>query len=243
MSAMANRIARLGVLERLGLERLVTADRLDIAEAHRAHALEQAEAQIYDFEGLTIAAPAGVYHPQASSSSLLFIRNIVDLKPARLRRVWDLGCGSGAVALFLAKRYGADALATDISPLALETTRANAARNGLAVRTQLSDMFERVESHDFDLIVFNTPLIDVLPESEWDRDTMCDPGGDLLAKFAHGVDEYLAPDGFALTAICSNSAYERLEGVRAKMWVVGIEMTGNGFWRAILGVRRGASAR
>ena len=43
-------------------------------------------------------------------------------------------------------------------------------------------------------------------------------------------------------AICCNSAYERLEGVRAKMWVVGIEMTGNGFWRAILGVRRASTS-
>ncbi len=238
MNAASNKIARLGVLERLGVERLVTSDFLDIVEGHRAHAREQAEPKIYDVEGITIEAPAGVYHPQPGSSSLLFIRNIADLKPARLDRVWDLGCGSGAVALFLAQRYGAAALATDISSVALEATRANAARNGLTVRTQLSDMFEGVAARNFDLIVFNTPLIDAPPESNWDRDTMCDPGGDLLARFAHEVENFLSPQGFALTAICSNSAYERLEGVQAKMWVVGIEMSGNGFWRAILGIRR-----
>lgn len=230
--------ARARVLTRLGLERLVTPERLDISEGHRAHALTLAQPNHFEFEGLRIEAPAGIYHPQPGSSSLLFIRNIVEMAPPPPSKVWDLGCGTGAVALFLAARYGADALATDISDLALETTRANAARNGLSVRTRRSDMFEDVAERDFDQIVFNVPLIDALPDLGWDKDTMCDPGGELLARFTQRVDEFLAPDGFALTAICCNSAYERLDDVHAKMWVVGIEMAGNGFWRAILGLRR-----
>ncbi len=237
-ASLPHAAARARVLTRLGLERLVTHEMLDIAAGHRAHALEQAAPKTFDVEGLTIETPPGVYHPQPGSSSLLFIHNIIDLAPAKLDKVWDLGCGSGAVALFLAKRFGADALATDISALALAATRANATRNKVGVRAQFADMYEGVEEREFDLIVFNTPLIDALPELGWDKDTMCDPGGELLAHFAHRVDEFLSPDGFALTAICCNSAYERLDGVRAKLWVVGIEMTGNGFWRAILGLKK-----
>ena len=234
----SNAAARGRVLTRLGLERLVTPEPLDIAEAHRAHALTLADPERFKVEGLEIEAPAGVYHPHPASSSLLFIRNIVEMAPPPPRKVWDLGCGTGAVALFLAKRYGADALATDISDRALEATRANAARNGLTVRTRSADMFEDVAERDFDIVVFNVPLIDALPESGWDKDTMCDPGGELLARFAYGVPGVLSPYGFALTAICSNGAYERLDGLPARMWIVGIEMAGNGFWRAILGIRR-----
>jgi methylase of polypeptide subunit release factors len=232
------RAARARVLTRLGLERLVTHDFLDIVEAHRAHALSLAQPGMFDVEGLKIEAPAGIYHPHAASSSLFYIRNIVEAKPANYERVWDLGSGSGAIGLSLARRYGSNVLATDISPSALETTRANAARNGVSVRTQAANLFDGVEEKDFDLIVFNIPLIDAIPESDLDRDTMCDPDGELLARFTHHVDGYLAPDGYALTGICCNSAYERLEGVRAKMWIVGIDMAGNGFWRAILGLRR-----
>jgi methylase of polypeptide subunit release factors len=234
----AKRAARARVLTRLGLERLVTHDFLDIVEAHRAHALSLAEPGLFDIEGLKIEAPAGIYHPHSASSSLMFIRNVVEAKPGKYERVWDLGCGSGAIGLFMARQYGADTLASDISPTAVETTRANAARNGLSVRTQIANLFDGVEERDFDLIVFNIPLIDAIPESDLDRDTMCDPGGDLLASFCHNVDRYLAPDGYALTGICCNSAYERLDDLQAKMWIVGIDMAGNGFWRAILGVRR-----
>ena len=52
------------------------------------------------------------------------------------------------------------------------------------------------------------------------------------------VGDYLAPSGLALFSICSNSAYERLDGAGLALRTVGVEMTGNGFWRAIIGARR-----
>ena len=235
---MPTKAARARVLQLLALERLVTLDAIDITEAHREHAASLAEPQRYLIEGMTIESPPGVYHPHADSSSLLFVRNILALSIDVPARVLDVGCGSGAVALFLAKRFAADALATDISPAALAATRYNADRNHIALRIKQSDLFDAVEERGFDLIVFNTPLIDSAPLSVWDRDTMCDPGGALLDRFARQVGDYLAPSGLALFSICSNSAYERLDGAGLALRTVGVEMTGNGFWRAIIGARR-----
>jgi release factor glutamine methyltransferase len=192
----------------------------------------------FEVEGLRIEAPAGVYQPHADSSSRLYIRNILALPPKSLNKVWDLGCGSGVIGLFLAARFGSDVLATDLSPNAIAATNANARTNHLPIRTRLMEMFAGAEERDFDLIVFNSPLIDALPGSGWDEDTMCDPGGAILVSFANEVDQYLAPSAIALTGFCCNSAYERLDGLATDMWIVGIEMAGNGFWRAILGLKK-----
>jgi len=229
---------RARVLERLALERLVTHDYVDIAEGHREHAAALAEPARYVIEGMTIEAPPGVYHPHADSTSLMFVRNILALAIDAPRRALDLGCGSGVVALFLAKRFGADSLATDISAVALAATRANASRNDIGLRAQFSDMFDAIEERGFDLIVFNTPMVDTAPTTQWDGGALCDPGGALLARFADKVGEFLAPGGLALFSLCSNSAYERLDGVGLRLSTVGLEMTGNGFWRAIVGARQ-----
>ena len=187
------------MLTRLGLERLVRHDHLDIKEAHRAHALTLAEPRSFEVEGLKIESPAGVYQPHPDSSSRLFVRNILALPPRPLKKVWDLGCGSGVIALFLAARFGSDALATDLSPHAIVATSANARTNHVPVRTRVMDMFANAEERDFDLIVFNTPLIDTLPGSGWDEFT----GGAIRVREECRpilVAERNCVDGIAATA-------------------------------------------
>jgi len=67
-------------------------------------------------------------------------------------RIADVGTGSGAIALALAKEFPqAEIHATDISAAALEIARANAARLQLA---------ERVQFHQTDLLVGLDPLFD-----------------------------------------------------------------------------------
>jgi ribosomal protein L11 methyltransferase len=51
-------------------------------------------------------------------------------------RALDVGCGSGVLALAVAKTWNASVLACDIDAEAVRVTRANAARNGLAGRVR-----------------------------------------------------------------------------------------------------------
>jgi ribosomal protein L11 methyltransferase len=102
----------------------------------------------------------------------------------RLRRVLDLGCGSGILAIAAAKCWPARVVAADNDPQAVAVAGANAARNGVArqVRCVLS---EGLASHwlrargPYDLIVANIlagPLIGLAR----DLSRALAPGGILI---------------------------------------------------------------
>ncbi len=80
--------------------------------------------------------------------------------------ILDLGTGSGAIALALAKEYGeARITAVERSPAALEVAERNAESLELTERIRFlrGDLFEPVEGEFFDVIVSNPPY---LAESE-----------------------------------------------------------------------------
>jgi methylase of polypeptide subunit release factors len=237
MSLEMTDAARRRVLMRLGLDRVVTAEYLDIAEGHRAHAALQRAPATFVIDGMTIDAPAGVYHPTPESSSLLFIRNIQALAAPKIPRMLEIGTGCGAIALYVAHHWGSYVLATDISPVMLDVARANAERNGLTPCFLQSDLFASVQEDNFDLVVFNTPLIDKAPEDDLERQSLCDPGGRLLRGYLDGLPQVMAPGGLALFGICCNTAYQQLDDVALDFRVVGLELIGQGFWRAIVAAR------
>ena len=230
-------IARHRVLARLGLEGLTTTAYLDIEAGHRGHAELQRHPGRFVVDGLDIEAPAGVYHPTPESSSMLFVRNIASMGLALPRRALEIGAGCGAIALTIANRWGTDVTATDISDASLETARANARRNGLVLTLVKSDLFSAVTGRDFDLVVFNTPLIDKAPEDDLERESLCDPGGRILHGYLKGLPGVLAAGGVGLFGLCCNTAYEAIDDFDLDLKVVGLELIGGGFWRAVVAAR------
>lgn len=71
----------------------------------------------------------------------------------------DMGCGSGVVALAMARR-GALVTAVDIDPVCVANTRENAQRRGLAVQVVEGDHFawRGGEEPPFDGVVYNVPF-------------------------------------------------------------------------------------
>jgi len=77
-------------------------------------------------------------------------------------RIVDVGTGSGAIALALAKELpSAEIHATDISPEALGIARANAARHELTSRIEFhgTDLLSGLPAASFDIVVSNPPYV------------------------------------------------------------------------------------
>jgi release factor glutamine methyltransferase len=115
-----------------------------------------------EFWGLELAVDGRVLVPRPDTETLVEEgRARLDEQQAGEERIADVGTGSGAVAVALAKLRPAAALyAVDISPDALAVARANAERLGLPVTFLEGDLDAPLAAHaPFALIVANLPYV------------------------------------------------------------------------------------
>src|SRR5579864_4344938 len=75
------------------------------------------------------------------------------------RRIVDVGCGSGAIAVTLRLETGAQVYGTDISAAALRVARDNAQRLGAPVEFVQCDLLSGIADGSVDLIVSNPPYV------------------------------------------------------------------------------------
>lgn len=119
----------------------------------------------------------------------------LESRTAPVRRAVDLGCGSGAAGICVAKRApGAETVLVDINPAAMRAARINARLAGTeGVVVRRSDMLRDVEG-PFDLIVSNPPfMIDTAARAY--RNGGGPLGAGLSLAVAEQAVERLSPDG------------------------------------------------
>jgi methylase of polypeptide subunit release factors len=228
---------RASVLRKLGLSNLVSTAKFDIAAAHEALVRRQAVPERICADGLVVDVPAGVYHPLPDSSSEFFIRNIKAMNQNLIAKTLEIGAGCGIISLYMAANWASRTVATDISQIAVEATVANAKLNKVDVTAFQSDLFENIDEKDFDLIVFNTPLVDKNPENDIERYSLCDPHGRITESYLRQARRHVSTDGLIIFSICNNSAYEVMDAIDLDYQIVGFELAYSGFWRAIVGAR------
>jgi methylase of polypeptide subunit release factors len=229
--------ARQSVLRKLGVAGLVNTSTFDIAAAHAALVRRQAVPERIHTDGLIVDVPAGVYHPLPDSSSEFFIRNIKAMDSNLIDKTLEIGAGCGIISLFIAANWTSRTVATDISPIAVQATLDNAELNNLTLTAFQSDLFEKIDEGNFDLIVFNTPMIDKNPENDIEKYSLCDPHGHITESYLRQARHHLSKDGLIIFSICNNSAYEVLDAIDLDYSIVGFELGYSGFWRAIVGAR------
>jgi release factor glutamine methyltransferase len=122
-----------------------------------------------EFYGCRIAVNPSVLIPRPETEELVALA----VEQAKIREegvslnVWDVGTGSGCIAVALAKRLPqARVFASDVSEAALHTARTNAEDNSVQVKFACHDMTDAEKlpfgECRFDIIVSNPPYI---PES------------------------------------------------------------------------------
>jgi release factor glutamine methyltransferase len=118
-----------------------------------------------EFWGMDLIVTPAVLIPRPETEHV--IETVLDCvgrapSPASRLRLADVGTGSCCIALALAKELPqAEIRASDISPVALEIARVNAARHQLENRIQFyeADLLEGIPDNSFDFIVSNPPYV------------------------------------------------------------------------------------
>jgi ribosomal protein L3 glutamine methyltransferase len=175
----ARRIARIDGL----LERRIAA-RLPLAYlTHRAF-----------FAGLELYVDERVLVPRSPIAELVMQRFEPWVDARRVRRILDVGTGSGAIALACATAFpGAAVDAVDVSARALQVARRNLRRLGLQKRVRMlqSNYFDAVGGCHYDIIVSNPPYVGLAELRRLPREYGHEPRLGLAAG-ADGLDSVRA---------------------------------------------------
>ncbi|HWE62249.1 MAG TPA: methyltransferase [Chloroflexota bacterium] len=160
------------------------------------HARRHGKVDLARVRGLPLLVLPEVFHPEFFFATSFFL-GYLDRRPiVPSMRVLDMGTGSGALAVALARR-GATVIAVDISPPAVRCARANVLLHGLEARVTVceSDLFAALPAARFDLIVFNSPFYDRPARDLADRAWAAGAGSETVWRFLREAPCYLRPGG------------------------------------------------
>ena len=180
-----------------------------------------------DAQAVTVITSPDVFYP--TSTSVLLLRAVRKTLTPETRSVLDLGCGAGIVAVALARLLpaGAAVCASDLSPAAVELTRRNAQRTGVAVECRCGSLFEPWRGRRFDLIAEDVsgvaePLARL---SGWYPPAVPSAAGPdgtrWVLEVLERAPEFLAPGGRLVFPLLTLSREERvLERARSRFAAV-----------------------
>ena len=189
------------------------------------------------FRSVVARAPTGIllrsnkafppYHPTTKMCLRLMLQ---DLKQRRCQDLVDVGCGSGILALAGLKLGVKRAVAVDLDPRAISTSRANAELNHLEQHLLLVRGSTEAVGGSFDLVLANLP-VQVLREKLPELLRLSRSGGSLVLSGFQDLDRYELEKEL------------NREGLSAERWLsedlafFGDPPTGSFTWMAVLAQR------
>ena len=180
-----------------------------------------------DSEPITIQTAPDVFQP--TSTTVLLLRAARRALTPPPGAVLDLGCGSGVVAVVMARQVPAKTrvYASDLSAAAVRLTAFNAQRNGVTVDARCGSLFEPWSGVRFDMIVDDVAGVSepLARASGWyPPDVPSDAGRDGTRWILDVVDQapdYLAPGGRLCFPVLTLSREELIiERARARFTTV-----------------------
>ena len=199
-----------------------------------------------EFYGLDFRVSPAVLIPRPETELLieLALARIPEGEPAR---IVDLGTGSGAIAVTLAKlRHQARVTAVDVDYAALSIARANAKQQRVSVRCFCGDWFGALQGERFDLVVSNPPYVASADPHLQAGDLRFEPqralaggadGMDCIRAIVAQAPAHLGPGAWLLL----EHGYDQAEASRALLEAQGLQEVQS--WPDLAGIPRVSGGR
>jgi SAM-dependent methyltransferase len=138
--------------------------------------------------------------------------------PVEGKKVLDLGCGIGPLAVYFAKNGAAEVTATDLHTPHVEYTKLNAENNNVNVEVIQGDLFENINSK-YDIIAIDVSGIDrnVAEITGWfpgNVPTADSTGADVIVRALQQAPEYLNEGG---EIYCCTASFSDLDKIMNQM--------------------------
>ncbi len=152
----------------------------------------------------------GVYVPTRTD----YVELMAHVKDVKEKTVFDIGTGTGVLALLLLQKGAHRVVATDMEPRAVVCARQNAAQFGVTHRFSVEQRSLFPEGRA-DIVVCNPPWVPEAPKNRIDR-AVFDDNSTMLTGFLGGLGDRLNPAGRGLLLL---SNLPELLGLRSPHWL------------------------
>jgi len=173
----------------------------------------------FSFKGMTLIIEPGVFHPGFFYSTRFLLGHIAGLD-LQDKKVLELGCGSGLIALYAAGQ-NARVTASDISQTAVGALGINAASCKRSLSIVHSDLFAGLPRQEFDLIIVNPPYYKGVPASEAEYAWYCGPDLAYFRRLFAEAGSYMHA-GSSIVMVLSEAC--DIAGIRTLAEAAGMRM-------------------
>lgn len=164
---------------------------------------------IVNFHNIKLETTDDSFRPTLISEECALNVNFID------KKVLDLGCGIGPLAIYFSANGAYKVDACDIYDKHLELTRLNAKRNNVSINVFKSDLFEKVTSK-YDLICCDVSGVsrNIAEVTGWFPNEVPkadETGSNLIKKVISKSPDYLSENGCLVICTTSFSDIEEIE--------------------------------
>lgn len=161
----------------------------------------------------------GVFHPGLFISTKILLDFVSDLELEN-KTFLELGAGSGIISI-LASKKGAIVYASDISSTAVENIKINAEVNNETISVFKSDLFENLQTMEFDYIVINPPYYKKDPKIEAEFAWYCGQNHEYFARLFDSLVNHINNNSkvfMILSEVCDIDVITQIGKDRKFLW-------------------------
>lgn len=170
--------------------------------------------RVYKYGDITLEIPPQVFHPGFFFSTRLLL-NYIRQFPLKSKRFLELGCGSGLISIYAAKKE-AIVTATDINPIAVEFLQKNSRQNETELTIIRSDLFKSIPEQLFDIIAINPPYYKKQPKTAQEYAWFCGENGEYFSGLFNNLANHIHVNSEVLMVLFEGCDMEMIENLAAQ---------------------------